>query len=121
MEKPEHTPKCVAEVMEGCWKADPNQRPTFGQIEEVLDAPLESFVTSFYLQLNEECQQSNIDKMAFENFSLKPDHPSDAEGRKSTHLASRRRSSATNYYVENVSCGPKNRSSSATNFEPIKD
>ena len=74
MEKPEHTPNCVAQVLEGCWKADPNQRPTFGQIEELLDGPLESFVTSFYLQLNEDYQRLNFDKRTYENFSVKPDH-----------------------------------------------
>ena len=75
MEKPEHTPNCVAQVLDGCWnKADPNQRPTFGQIEESLDGPLESFVTSFYLQLNEDYQRLNFDKRTYENFSVKPDH-----------------------------------------------
>lgn len=73
MEKPEHTPNCVAEVMQDCWKADPDQRPTFSQIEEALDGPLESLVTSFYLQLNEDCQRLNIDKRTYENFSVKSD------------------------------------------------
>jgi hypothetical protein len=87
MEKPEHTPNCVAQVLEGCWKADPNQRPTFGQIEESLDGPLESFVTSFYLQLNEDYQRLNFDKRTYENFSVKPDHSTGkTEGRKLARL-----------------------------------
>ena len=87
MEKPEHTPNCVAQVLEGCWKADPNQRPTFGQIEESLDGPLESLVTSFYLQLNEDYQRLNFDKRTYENFSVKPDHSTGkTEGRKLARL-----------------------------------
>ncbi|KAI9554610.1 hypothetical protein GHT06_019883 [Daphnia sinensis] len=72
MEKPENTPNCVASVMESCWNADPNLRPTFTQIEGTLDAPLESFVTSFYLQLNEDYQRLNAERMTLENFSVRP-------------------------------------------------
>lgn len=72
MEKPEHTPNCVASVMQSCWNADPNLRPTFTQIEEMLDAPLESFVTSFYLQLNEDYQRLNAERLTLENFTVKP-------------------------------------------------
>ncbi|XP_046453446.1 fibroblast growth factor receptor 1-like isoform X2 [Daphnia pulex] len=72
METPEHTPNFVAKMMQDCWMADPKQRPTFSQIEELLDGPLESLVTSFYLQLNKDCQQLNIDKRTYENFSVKP-------------------------------------------------
>lgn len=72
MEKPEHTPNCVASVMQSCWNADPNLRPTFTQIEEMLDAPLESFVTSFYLQLNEDYQRLNAERLMLENFTVKP-------------------------------------------------
>jgi hypothetical protein len=72
METPEHTPNFVAKMMQDCWMVDPKQRPTFSQIEELLDGPLESLVTSFYLQLNEDCQRLNIDKRTYENFSVKP-------------------------------------------------
>lgn len=71
METPEHTPNFVVKMMQDCWKADPDQRPTFSQIEELLDGPLESLVTSFYLQLNEDCQRLSIDKKTNENFSVK--------------------------------------------------
>ncbi|XP_059351244.1 fibroblast growth factor receptor 4-like isoform X2 [Daphnia carinata] len=72
MKKPERTPNCVASVMESCWNADPNLRPTFTQIEEILDAPLESFVKSFYLQLNEDYQRLNAERMTLDNFTVKP-------------------------------------------------
>jgi hypothetical protein len=66
-----------------------NQRLTFGQIEESLDGPLESFVTSFYLQLNEDYQRLNFEKRTYENFSVKPDHSTGkTEGRKLARLAS---------------------------------
>lgn len=104
MEKPDHTPNCVAEVMKSCWKANPYERPTFGQIEEIFDGPLESFVTSFYLQLNEDYQQLNNDKMTQENFSVKPNNPVGiVKCRKLARLTASRRPSTNNDYVENAS------------------
>ncbi|EFX80426.1 hypothetical protein DAPPUDRAFT_32672, partial [Daphnia pulex] len=44
METPVHTPNFVAKMMQDCWMVDPKQRPTFSQIEELLDGPLESLV-----------------------------------------------------------------------------
>lgn len=63
MEKPEYTPNCVAELMELCWKADSNDRPTFSSIEQTLSSQLESSVTSYYLQLNEEYVKLYLEKM----------------------------------------------------------
>ena len=53
MEKPEFAPNIFGEMMSNCWKADPNERPTFRQLEEIIVGQLESSVTSNYLNMNE--------------------------------------------------------------------
>ena len=53
MEKPEFAPNLFGEMMSNCWKADPNERPTFRQLEEIIVGQLESSVTSNYLNMNE--------------------------------------------------------------------
>ena len=53
MEKPECAPNLFGEMMSNCWKADPNERPTFRQLEEIIVGQLESSVTSSYLNMNE--------------------------------------------------------------------
>ncbi len=53
MEKPRFAPNIFGEMMSNCWKADPNERPTFRQLEEIIVGQLESSVTSSYLNMNE--------------------------------------------------------------------
>ena len=53
IEKPECAPNLFGEMMSNCWKADPNERPTFRQLEEIIVGQLESSVTSSYLNMNE--------------------------------------------------------------------
>ncbi len=66
MEKPDYTPNCVAELMESCWKADPNERPTFSFIEKTLSNQLESTVTSYYLELSGDyVKQNNLETGQF--------------------------------------------------------
>lgn len=63
MEKPDNMPTCVTQVMESCWKTDPNQRPTFSHIEQALSSQLESTVTSYYLQLSDELVRNHVERM----------------------------------------------------------
>lgn len=95
-------PNCVANVMESCWNADANLRPTFSQIEEILDAPLESFVTSFYLQLNEDYQRMNAEKMTLANFTVTPADGGDVR-------LPLRPTSSTNFYAQDPLNQAKNR------------
>ncbi|XP_046646413.1 fibroblast growth factor receptor 2-like [Daphnia pulicaria] len=52
MEKPGTAPSFLGEIMTNCWKTEPKERPTFGQIEEVISKHMESSVSSHYLNLN---------------------------------------------------------------------
>ena len=53
MEKPDFAPNLFGEIMANCWKAEPNERPTFLQMEEAIVGQLEESVTSSYLNMNE--------------------------------------------------------------------
>ncbi|XP_046459151.1 platelet-derived growth factor receptor alpha-like [Daphnia pulex] len=59
MEKPEKAPNFIGDIMAECWKADPKERPTFTQLEEIIVEQLESSVTSSYLNMNDEYAKLN--------------------------------------------------------------
>jgi hypothetical protein len=52
MEKPNNAPNLFGEMMTNCWQTDPQLRPTFSQIEEIICGHLESTMNSSYLNLN---------------------------------------------------------------------
>ena len=53
MEKPEFATNDIYRLMTDCWKTEPNQRPTFSQMEEVLKAQLDSSISSNYIAMNQ--------------------------------------------------------------------
>lgn len=53
MKKPKYAPDEIYEIMQNCWKADPNERPGFSSLKEVLGDLLNVEVREHYLQLNE--------------------------------------------------------------------
>jgi hypothetical protein len=59
MEKPGNAPNFIGEIMAECWKADPKERPTFSQMEEIIVGQLESSVTSSYLNMNDQYAKIN--------------------------------------------------------------
>jgi len=64
MEKPEYAPNFVGEMMKNCWQKEPNDRPTFSQMADVIAKQIESVVGIDYLNLNggdsENCQTREI-------------------------------------------------------------
>jgi hypothetical protein len=52
MEKPEYAPKFLGEMMKNCWQNEPNDRPTFSQMADVIAKEIESVVGISYLNLN---------------------------------------------------------------------
>ncbi len=52
MEKPEFAPNFVGEMMANCWLKEPNDRPTFSQMADVIVKQIESVVGGDYLNLN---------------------------------------------------------------------
>jgi len=62
MDKPKYATKHVDEVMRMCWLEDPNQRPNFATLEEMLGAQLETSVRRHYIDLNDPYVQSNTQR-----------------------------------------------------------
>ncbi|XP_057368363.2 vascular endothelial growth factor receptor 1-like [Daphnia carinata] len=52
MEKPDNAPNFFGVIMANCWKTEPNERPTFRQLEEMINSHMESSVSCHYLNLS---------------------------------------------------------------------
>ena len=52
MGKPEYAPNFMGEMMKNCWQKEPNDRPTFSQMADVIAKEIESVVGVDYLNLN---------------------------------------------------------------------
>ena len=52
MEKPEYAPNFIGEMMANSWQKEPNDRPTFSQMADVIEKQIESVVGIDYLNLN---------------------------------------------------------------------
>ena len=52
MEKPKYAHKFLGEMMKNCWQNEPNDRPTFSQMADVIVKQIESVVAIDYLNLN---------------------------------------------------------------------
>ena len=52
MGKPEYAPNFIGEMMKNCWQNEPNDRPTFSQMADVIAKEIESVVGIDYLNLN---------------------------------------------------------------------
>ncbi|KAK4018027.1 hypothetical protein OUZ56_000097 [Daphnia magna] len=49
MEKPDYSPNFFGDIMKNCWKKEPNDRPTFCQLTNMIENYMETFVGSQYL------------------------------------------------------------------------
>jgi len=59
MEKPPHATNDIYDVMDNCWKANPNERPTFQDLEDILGDQLEASVRQHYIDLNDPYDRAN--------------------------------------------------------------
>ncbi|XP_057368137.2 vascular endothelial growth factor receptor 1-like [Daphnia carinata] len=67
MEKPDFAPNVFGKIMADCWKTKPDERPTFGQLDELIIGQLESSVPSMYLNMNDECGKIDEESGATSN------------------------------------------------------
>ena len=50
MEKPDYAPDSIGEILLNCWKPEPDERPSFKQLEEINGGCLKpELLRSFYL------------------------------------------------------------------------
>lgn len=62
MEKPDYAPNFFGEILSDCWKSEPNERPTFSQLEETICSHMETSISSTYLNLNAAYVKMNEEK-----------------------------------------------------------
>ena len=48
MEKPEYAPNFIGEMMANCWQKEPNDRPTFSQMADIIAKQIDSVVVTDY-------------------------------------------------------------------------
>ena len=48
MEKPEYAPNFLGEMMTNCWQKEPNDRPTFSQMADIIAKQIDSVVVTDY-------------------------------------------------------------------------
>ena len=52
MDKPEFATNEIGKLMADCWKTDPNERPTFHQLQEAFSNQLEIAIRDHYVNMN---------------------------------------------------------------------
>ena len=63
MEKPKNARNYFGEIMAKCWEMmDPNERPMFIQLEEIIGGKMELSVSSYYCNLNGPFKKLNEEK-----------------------------------------------------------
>ena len=60
MEKPEYAPNFLGEMMKNCWQNEPNDRPTFSQMADVIAKEIEFVVGIDYLNLNGAVSENDL-------------------------------------------------------------
>lgn len=62
MEPPIYAPNMIRNIMCDCWKANPKDRPTFTQLEDIISQTIEASVSEFYLELNSSYAKLNEER-----------------------------------------------------------
>lgn len=62
LEIPKQTPNSIAVIIANCWKADPFNRPTFQQLEQLLGDLIEPAVKNCYIEMDEPYRHRNIER-----------------------------------------------------------
>ena len=60
---PRNCPNGVAQIISRCWKADPNVRPTFDNLEHMLGDWMEESVRTNYVDLNDPYSRRNVERL----------------------------------------------------------
>ena len=76
MEKPQMATNVIGRLMTDCWKTEPNERPTFHQLQEALGNHLESSIRGHYVDMNEPYMKMNEDKQTIKVSTVTNKHRS---------------------------------------------
>lgn len=84
MEKPDNAPIFFGGIMEHCWKLEPNERPIFLQLQQMISDYMEPLTTADYLNVNvgHEPMNEEISRSSLENlceFPMTPDEESHSQ------------------------------------------
>lgn len=63
---PRQTPSSIAAVIHRCWTGDANQRPTFQELEDILNTTIDDSVKRHFIELDEPFQRRNYSKMTMQ-------------------------------------------------------
>ena len=63
MEIPSKTPNSIARIIDRCWMANANARPTFQQLEEALSQIIDDSVRRSFEHLDEPYQRRNLTQL----------------------------------------------------------
>ncbi|KAI9559132.1 hypothetical protein GHT06_015921 [Daphnia sinensis] len=85
MEKPDNAPNFFYEMMTDCWKLEPNERPTFVQLQQMIGNYMEPLTAADYLDVGVPHQLCNDDRSSSQ-MSTMPNEESDPQFEKEDEM-----------------------------------
>lgn len=77
MEKPDNAPNFFGEIMANCWKLEPNERPTFVQLQQMIGDYMEPLTAADYLDVNvpRQCCNEEINRSSSQMSTMPNEEP----------------------------------------------
>lgn len=77
MEKPDNAPNFFGQIMADCWKLEPNERPTFVQLQQMIGDYMEPLTAADYLDVNvpRQCCNEEINRSTSQMSTMPNEEP----------------------------------------------